>query len=317
VDALQRVGDMKIAVLGASSFSGKAFVAHALELGVEVLQLTRSQGHDLNSGIDLIKNEVSTFKPSHFVNFAALNVVADSWKYFPDYYRMNVIGVANLAEAIRRIDSLEKFVQVSTPEVYGNSISGEINPDERFNPSTPYAVSRAAADMHLQALHRTYGFPVCFTRTVNVYGPGQQPYRIVPKTVLKIARGEKLKLEGGGESRRSFIHVRDMAAGTMLAAQRGKPGLVYHFSTPEVTKIKTLVATICQTLGVDFKASVENVMDRPGKDRMYKLNWRLARHGLDWGPEISLEDGLEETVDWFKAHAEDYKSHSLEYDHRA
>lgn len=309
----------KVAVLGASSFSGAAFVAYARAHGCEVLPLSRSDGFDLNHGLPQIREACDAFKPEWFVNFAALNVVAQSWVLYPDYYRTNVIGVARLADSLARAPWLERFIQVSTPEVYGNeagSISDPLKPGAPFAPSTPYAVSRAAADYHLAALHRTFGFPVCFTRTVNVYGSAQQPYRIIPKTVLKVARGEKLKLEGGGYSERSFIHIRDVAAGILAVARSGRAGATYHFATPQMVPIRNLVSEVCARLGVAFDDSVEDAPERPGKDRAYVLDWELSKRELGWHPTIDIEDGLDETVAWFKAHANDYAADPLEYQHR-
>ena len=305
---------MKIAVLGANSFSGSAFVALARQEGHDVLPMSRPT-FDLVRSQERIGEALERFKPAAIVNYAALNVVAESWKFYADYYLTNVIGVARLAERASHLDSLERFVQVSTPEVYGSS-DRKLLPTEPYNPSTPYAVSRAAADMHLEAMREAFGFPVYFTRTVNVYGPGQQPYRVIPKTVLKILRGEKLKLEGGGESARSFIHVEDMAAGTLAVAHRGRAGVAYHFTTPDLTPIKELVSAICRLMDVSWEDVVEIVADRPGKDRMYHLAGWQAEIEFGWKPKINLLEGLEETVAWFKAHAADYAGHSLEYEHR-
>lgn len=307
---------MRIAVLGASSFSGSAFVAVARAGGHDVLPMSRP-AFDLVWGQKRIAEAVERFRPDVFVNYAALNMVAESWKHYADYYQTNVIGVARLAEMLSRCDWLQRFVQVSTPEVYGNAPEGAIVPGEAFLPSTPYAVSRAATDMHLLAMHRSFGFPVSFTRTVNVYGPAQQPYRIIPKTVLKILRGQKLKLDGGGESVRSFIHVRDMAEGTLAVAVAGAPGQVYHFATDDELKIKTVVARICSALDVAFGDVVEIVSDRPGKDRMYHLDWEDSKTELKWCPKVSFLEGIDDTVFWFVAHAADYANHSLEYEHRA
>jgi dTDP-glucose 4,6-dehydratase len=307
------VGDLRIAVLGANSFSGAAFVRYAVEGGCTVSPLVRPR-YDVNSSLLNILDEVDRFKPNVFVNFAALNVVAPSWLHYEDYYRTNVIGMARLVDNLRHRDFLDRYVQVSTPEVYGD-VEGELSPGQRFNPSTPYAVSRAACDMHLAALQATFGFPVCFTRTVNVYGPMQQPYRIIPKTVLKIMRGERLQLEGGGTSTRSFIHVRDMAAGIYKVARLGKPGATYHFAADEEIRIRSLVSQVCYRMGVTFDSAVEMVNDRPGKDRRYFLDWKLAREELDWLPKIRFEAGLDQTVAWFKEHAGNYRGRPLEYQH--
>jgi dTDP-glucose 4,6-dehydratase len=303
-----------IAVLGANSFSGTAFCACAARAGYSVMPLRRPV-HDLNTGMDAILRAVDDAKPEYFVNFAALNMVAESWKHYADYYRTNLIGVATLANELSRRPFLRKFVQVSTPEVYGTTETF-IKEGAPYRPSTPYAVSRAAADMHLDALHRTTGFPVCFTRTVNVYGEGQQPYRIIPKTVLKILRGERLKLHGGGASTRSFIHIRDVAEAILRVAMDGRPGETYHLAHPTQIAIRNLVGVICDCMGVDFEDAVEDDAERPGKDMAYQLDDSKIREQLGVVAGIGPEVGIPETVIRFKAHAANYAGHSLEYEHR-
>lgn len=305
---------MLFAVLGASSFSGAAFTNYAARNGHEVMPLSRPR-YDLNSGIDAIMREVDDHKPEYFVNFAALNMVGESWKYFDDYYRTNVLGVARLAHELRQRPFLKKFVQVSTPEVYGTT-DVHLKEGAPCRPSTPYAVSRAAADMHLAALHATYGFPVCFTRSVNVYGPGQQAYRIIPKTVLLITKGRRLQLHGGGASTRSFIHISDVADSILRVAFNGRPGETYHTSTWVQTRIVDLVGKVCDLMGVYMGDVVEPAPERPGKDMAYQLDHGKIRDELGWTPRVELDDGLAETVAWFKERAQQFDDASLEYVHR-
>jgi dTDP-glucose 4,6-dehydratase len=305
LDEEERLGGCLIAVIGASSFSGKAFVEYLRANGEEVEEFSRSVGYDLR-WVDNFLGE-----PEYVVNFASLNMVGESWQHAQDYYRTNVEGVTRLAD--RLVGRLKKFIQVSTPEVYGTTETF-IKEGHSFNPSTPYAVSRAAADMHLMALHKQYGFPVCFTRTVNVYGPGQQPYRIIPKTVLSALKGKKLKLHGGGQSTRSFIHIRDVAEATALVMFGGKTGETYHIATKQQTSIRGLVFDVAKQVGRKFEDFVEDEVERPGKDMAYQLDDSKIRSELGWRDLISFERGLEETVDWFVERANEYES--LEYVHK-
>jgi dTDP-glucose 4,6-dehydratase len=303
----------KVAVLGANSFSGAAFVEHLRACGDDVVPLARP-AHDVNIGLDAILRAVTVERPSHFVNFAALNVVAPSWERWEDYLQTNVMGLARLHDGLRRWGRLAKYVQVSTPEVYG-STAMPVKEDAPLNPSTPYAVSKAAADLFLGVLHSAHGFPVCFTRTVNVYGPGQQPYRIIPKTVLSILQGRKLALHGGGASVRCFLHVRDAAMAIRRVTLHGEPGQVYHAATPHETSIRDLVHKICQLMGAHFDDVVEDGEERLGKDLAYRLDDSKLR-ALWWSDKIPLEAGLAETVAWFKARAAYFAGHALEYEHR-
>jgi dTDP-glucose 4,6-dehydratase len=304
-----------VAVLGSNSFSGSVFCAYAARAGHAVMPLRRPM-YDLNTGLDAIIRAVDDARPEYFVNFAALNMVGESWPHYADYYRTNVLGIARLAQQLGERAFLRKFVQVSTPEVYGTT-DVHLKEGAPYRPSTPYAVSRAAADLHLMALHAAYAFPVCFTRSVNVYGPGQQAYRIIPKTVLSIAKGHRLQLHGGGVSTRSFIHIRDVADSILRVMLHGRAGETYHTSTWVQTRIVDLVGKVCDLMGVYPGDVIEPAAERPGKDMAYQLDHGKIRDELGWSPTINLEQGLAETVAWFKERAGEYSDAALEYVHRA
>lgn len=302
---------MKILVIGAGSFSGRAFCDLARARGHEVLAMGRPE-HDLNYGLPWAAFKACVNGWRNVVNFAALNMVAESWEHGPAYYETNVVGVSHLARFLAATACLERFVQISTPEVYG--ATGEfLREGAAFNPSTPYANSRAAADRHLQLLHRERGFPVLFTRTVNVYGPGQQLYRIIPKAALCALRGERLPLHGGGTSTRSFIHIRDAAAAYLAVLERGRPGETYHCATPIQIRIRDLVRHVCERLGVALEDVVESVPDRLGKDMNYQLDDSKIRRELGWTDTIPLAAGLDETLAWVRGLGGDL---TTEYQHK-
>jgi len=210
---------------------------------------------------------------------------------------------------------LKKYVHVSTPEVYGSCI-GFVGEDFPFNPSTPYAVSRAATDMSLKTFRAAYDFPVVTTRAANVYGPGQQLYRIIPRTIMCILQGQKLQLHGGGVSTRSFINMRDVSKATWMAMTHGGIGLTYHISTNNVISIRALVERICEKLGVAFESYVEFVGDRIGKDSAYHLDSKKIRTQLGWEDKVSLDQGLNECIDWVKNNFEILKDQPFDYEHK-
>lgn len=283
---------MKVLVLGANSFSGKHFIEHCLLMGDDVKGLSRP--HDFNVSLPDVAARLVNDGYRHVANFIALNVVDRSWDKAPEYYRTNVASLARLADLMREA-GVEKFLQVSTPEVYGTTgtILGE---GAQFNPSTPYAVSRAAADLHLRLLHRQFGFPAVFTRTVNVYGTGQQPYRIVPRTISCAKTGERLQLEGRGISTRSFIHIRDAARAYRAVLKDGSTGEDYHIATPDQVRICDLVLKVCNLMGKRFEDVVQMVPERRGKDLNYHLDDRKIRATLGWSEAVSLDEGLKETI---------------------
>lgn len=330
----------RIAVIGCNSFSGSHFVRFALEQGCEVLGLSRSAlpaavfwplawrggdalaarftfvQADLNGDLPKVTAALGAFAPGVIVNFAALGMVAESWKHPLDYYRTNTLAQVALHEAIRTLPTLEKYVHVGTPEVYGHT-AGEIDESAPLQPSTPYAASRAACDLHLETFLREYGFPVVWTRAANVFGPGQQLYRIVPRTLLSLRLGRRLPLHGGGVSVRSFIHIRDVCRGTLEIALRARPGARYHLSTPRLISIRDLVELMCRTLGARFEDLVEVAPERPGKDAAYWLSTARIQRDLGWSAQIPLEDGIRETLEWIDGSLEDLRSLPADYVHRS
>jgi len=329
----------RIAVIGSNSFSGASFIGHALRQGWEVLGLSRSPEPaacflpyrwlsadqqarfrfvqaDLNHDLDPLMDALTSFTPPAVVNFAAQGMVAQSWQQPGHWYQTNVVGNVLFHDRLRQAPWLEKYVHVSTPEVYG-STSGLIGEDAPFNPSTPYAASRAACDLHLKTFLQQYRFPVVWTRAANVYGPGQQLYRIIPRTILFILLGRKLHLHGGGHSVRSFIHIDDVAEATLRAAVQAPAGSCYHLSTPRNISIREVVELICSQLGARFADVVEATEDRPGKDAAYLLDSARARRELDWNDRITLETGIAQTIDWIRDNLDALKDQPFDYIHKA
>lgn len=323
-------------VIGSNSFTGAGFVRYLLSHGHPVVGASRSEephsallpyrwdadpgrfrfhkldlNHDLDAMVALLERE----QPAYVVNFAAQSMVAESWQNPDHWFMTNVVSTVRLHDRLRTMKFLKRYVHVSTPEVYG-STSGDVREDAPFNPSTPYAVSRAAADMSLRSFHAAYGFPVIFTRAANVYGAGQQLYRIVPRTILNVRLGRKLQLHGGGVSERSFVHVADVADATYRIARHGREGEAYHISTNRIVSIRKLVEMICEQLGVRFGDVVEIVGDRLGKDASYRLDSSKLRSELGWTDKISLEEGIAETASWVDRNLDDLARLPSSYIHK-
>jgi dTDP-glucose 4,6-dehydratase len=312
------MADPKFLVLGSNSFSGSTFVDYLTEHGYDVVAASRSdQPHDallpykwekrkgavrferIDINVDfaalaaLMKRE----RFSHVVNFAAQSMVGQSWDHPHDWMMTNVVSTVRLHALLRGLDFLDRYVHVTTPEVYG-STNGWIREDAPFNPSTPYAVSRAAGDMSLKTFVDTYGLPAVSTRAANVYGPGQQLYRIIPRTIFAAMTGQKLKLDGGGVSARVFIHMRDVSDATLKIALHGRKGETYHISGYEVVSIRGLVEIILARLGKKFEHCVELGPERPGKDAAYMLDSFKLRSELGWRDRISLDEGVNDVIAW-------------------
>jgi dTDP-glucose 4,6-dehydratase len=243
-------------------------------------------------------------------------MVAQSWTHPDPWYQTNVVATARLVDRLKRLDFLKKFVQISTPEVYG-STSGLVPETAPFNPSTPYAVSKAACDMNLLAYRRAFEFPVAFTRAANVCGPGQPLYRIMPRTVFCILTGQKLRLEGGGTSVRSFIHMQDVAEGTLEVARRGTPGDVYHLATDRNQTIREVVEEICRQMGARFEDCVETTPPRLAQDPAYLLDCTKAKTEFGWQPKRELTVVIAETIAWTKKNLDRLRDIPADYIHKA
>lgn len=312
------MADPKFIVLGSNSFSGATFCDYLAQEGHDVVATSRSAepheaqlpykwqaragkvrfekiniNHDLAALEALLRRERFT----HVVNFAAQSMVGQSWDHPDDWMTTNVVSTVRLHVLLRGLDFLDRYVHVTTPEVYG-STEGWVRENTPFNPSTPYAVSRAAGDMSLKTFVDTYQLPAVSTRAANVYGPGQQLYRIIPRTVYAAMTGQKLRLDGGGKSVRVFIHMRDTADATLRIALRGGLGETYHISGYELVSIRELVEMILRQLGKSFDDCVEIGPDRPGKDAAYMLDSFKLRTELGWQDRIPLGEGLSEVIAW-------------------
>ena len=241
-------------------------------------------------------------------------MVAQSWDFPEDWMKTNVMSFSKLINKLSRIDFIEKFVHVTTPEVYGNCL-GLVDEKTIKNPSTPYAISRAASDMIVDCYYKFFKFPFFGTRAANVYGEGQQLYRIIPKTIIKILNKQKLELHGGGTSERNFIHMEDVCSATYLLMKKGVIGEYYHISGNELISIRELVTKICDMLNVKFEDSVKIIDDRVGKDLYYKLNSSKINK-LGWKDLIKLENGLLKTIKWVKDNYDFLKHEPDEYIHK-
>jgi dTDP-glucose 4,6-dehydratase len=323
-------------IIGSNSFSGSQFVKYLLQNDYKVIGISRSEeindvylpykwenlaGNftfhqiDINHQIEELTDILMDFQPEYIVNFAAQGMVAQSWETPQDWYQTNVVAQVKLHDQLRKLKFIKKYVHVTTPEVYG-STDGWIKENFVFAPSTPYAVSRAACDLHLMSFFKAYQFPVVFTRAANVYGPGQQLYRIIPRTMLYARLGKKMNLHGGGSSIRSFIHMDDVSMATLKIATEGNPGESYHISTNDTVSIRGLVEKICDLTNTSFSDLVNVSDDRLGKDQAYLLDSNKLRNDFSWQNEVNLEEGLKDTLSWVDNNLDLLKKLPADYVHK-
>lgn len=326
-----------VVVLGSNSFSGSDFIDLLLsETDYAVLGLSRSpeKGEvflpylrnrnlsrftfhqmDLNRDMDGIKALLSQVRPASIVNFAAQSEVAPSWKYPEQWFQTNAVALAELAIFLKDQDWLERYVHISSPEVYG-TCEGVVKENAPLNPSTPYAASKAAGDLMLFTLVRHFGFPLVMIRATNVYGAHQQLFKIIPRTVIYLRQGQIIELHGGGRAVKSYIHIRDVSRGELAALEKGRPGEIYHLSPDQGLAVRDVVRTICQQMGYNFATAAKTVAERLGQDKAYIIDSGKARRELAWTPRVSLEDGLQGVIDWVGVYWQEISKSPLEYQHK-
>lgn len=327
----------KILVIGANSFSGQDFVDLLLDdPNNSVIGASRStEGRDfflryksradlsryryfqldMNRQMPELLKLCDAERPEYVVNFAALSEVGPSWEHPEHWFQTNTVALALLVNHLARQDYLYRYLHISSPEVYGKC-AGIVREDAPLIPSTPYAASKAAADLLLSTYYRQFHFPLVTVRATNVYGARQQLFKIIPRSVIYIRLGRTIQLHGGGAAIKSYIHVRDVSHGELAIMEQGQPGQIYHLSPDRGIAVRDLVQIICDRMGKRFESVTTDVDERPGQDPAYVIDSSRARNELGWLPRISLEQGLTEVIDWVDQHLEQIKRQPLEYQHR-
>ena len=323
-------------IIGSNSFSGSNFIDFILKKKIKVIGISRSKEIDkkylkyksnknkslfkfyqldLNKDLNKIIKLINYFKPSFIVNYAAQGMVEQSWEKPEDWYYTNLYSQVKFYNLLNYKNFIKKIIHVSTPEVYG-STHKKILENTNFNPNTPYAISRAAMDLHLLRYYKYKKLPIIITRTANVYGPGQQIYRVIPKSFVYFRKNKKFPLDGSGNSKRSFIYIDDVSSATYKISIKGKIGQTYHISTNRLIKIKNLIQINCKITNRKFKKSIKIKNDRVGKDMVYNLNSNKLRNKIKWIPKINIKSGLLKTLNWVDEHLETFKLHELSYSHK-
>lgn len=328
----------KIIVFGSNSFAGRSFVKYCLELNYHITATSRSNEisgafriyskvankknfkyfkFDINntSQSKKIFRYIAKNKIKKIVDFSSQSMVGESWEKPEDWIRTNCLGKLKLIKSLLNIKYSFKFIRISTPEVYGNK-DGSILENDKFYPSTPYAVTQATADNFFNIYSKFKNLNVINLKFANFYGPGQQLYRIIPKTIMYILLKKKLEIHGNGSSIRSFIFSNDFCSSILKAFKYGKKGQTYNISSAEVISIKNLVKKICKKKDYPFAKLVYFSKDRLAKDQKYLLNSKKAQKYLFWKNLTDLNKGLNETIEWYKKNKLNLKFKSFKYKHK-
>ncbi|MEV8503287.1 dTDP-glucose 4,6-dehydratase [Actinoplanes sp. NPDC051475] len=314
---------MNLLVTGGAGFIGSGFVRAVLAdalpglegARVTVLDKLTYAGNFANLGpvaeskrLDFVPGDVCDAaliesvlrKHDHVVHFAAESHVDRSILAATEFATTNVVGTQILLDAALR-HGIERFVHVSTDEVYGSIPSGSWTETSPLSPNSPYAATKAGGDLLALAFHRTHGLPVTVTRSANTYGPYQHPEKLIPRFVTNLLEGRKVPLYGDGSQVRDWIHVDDHCRATALVLTRGRPGEVYHVGGTEELTNKDLTGLLLRECGTGADR-VEHVEDRKCHDHRYALDDSRIRDELGYRPQVDFRTGLAETVRWYRDH---------------
>ena len=204
---------------------------------------------------------------------------------------------------------------ISSPEVYG-TCSGRVSEDAPLNPSTPYAASKASGDLSLFTFYKNFDFPLTMIRATNVYGPHQQLFKIIPRSMINIKNNKLIELHGGGHAVKSYIHIRDVSCGELLVMEKGKDGEIYHISPDAGIEVCNVVRSICNIMNRPFDACTIDVAERLGQDKAYVIDSTKIRSTLGWLPRISLMEGLQQTYAWIEKDWKEILKQPLSYVHK-
>jgi dTDP-glucose 4,6-dehydratase len=311
---------MKLFITGGAGFIGSAFIRMVLdsESGVEIVNfdaLTYAGNLENLRGVDesrhrFVKGDICdrtaviAAMPAGcdaVINFAAESHVDRSIDSADEFLRTNIIGTQVLLDAART-KGVKRFVQVSTDEVMGSLAD---NADDYFTeaspmrPNSPYAASKASAEMVVRAARETFGLDTVITRCGNNYGPRQFPEKLIPLMIANAMNDEPLPVYGDGKNVRDWIYVDDHARAIWLAYEKGRPGEAYNIGARNERQNVDVVTSILNALEKPHSL-IKYVADRPGHDRRYAIDPAKCEFELGWKPLVTWQEGLKSTIEWYR-----------------
>lgn len=241
------------------------------------------------------------YKPKYIVNFAAESHVDNSIDDCSPFVHTNIIGTINLLKCANRSKTIEKFLHVSTDEVYGSlelDSTDSFKETTPYSPKNPYSASKASSDHFVQSFHNTYGIPTVITNCSNNYGPNQNSEKLIPKIIKQATNNQKIPIYGDGQNVRDWLYVEDHCHGIELALKNGIIGEKYNIGGGTEVSNLELTKRILAKLNKP-ESLIEFVTDRPGHDRRYSIDCSKITNELGYSPYYNLDDGLEHTINWY------------------
>jgi len=306
--------EFRILVTGGAGFIGSEFVRQAVSSCYKVIVLDKLNYAGDLSRLQSLKGKYKFYKcdicnqklfnsilkrekPSAVVNFAAETHVDRSIQDATPFIETNIRGVQVILESVLD-NKIGRFLQISTDEVYGEIKKGSFSETSPLQASSPYAASKAAADLLIKSYIRTYSLPVIIVRPCNNYGPWQYPEKMIPVAITSLFKGKKIPIYAKGENVREWLFVSDCARGILLILKRGRIGQVYNLGSGQERKNIDTAKEILKVMGRPINL-IEFVKDRPGHDLRYSLNSSKIRNELGWSPRTDMKEGIKNTVEWY------------------
>ena len=267
-----------------------------------------------NIGERKFKKILFKYKPICIFNLAAETHVDRSIDNPEHFVQSNIVGVYKLLEYFKEYSQKfsSKLIHISTDEVYGDILKGRTSEKYSYNPSSPYAASKAASDHLVQSYVRTYKIPAIITNCSNNYGPKQHPEKLIPKLIYNILNNKPLPIYGKGMNSREWIFVKDHCEALIKIFKKGKIGNFYNIgSNKNLTNLKVcehLISVAKKNSILGTKVKINFIKDRPGHDIRYALNSNKIKKELNWKPRINFKEGIKLTFDWYNKNRKYYKS---------
>ncbi len=304
---LEKESDAKIVAIGRNPLRSRAF-----SLGINEHPRFSYLTYHLYYEMDLLLEQLDDLRPEYIINYAAQGEGAVSWKNSWRFFETNSVALAKLCEELMNRSWLKKFIQIGTSEMYG-SVEKPSKETDPILPSSPYAASKVAFDMHLLSIHKFLQFPMNIIRPCNAYCPGQLLHRVIPKTLVSAHAGVKLPLHGGGKAEKSYLHARDLSDAILRVIKSDKLGEVYNVGAEKPTAIVDVVKTCAETLGLTLEQVAEVAPERLGQDSRYWLDSSKIFEHVGWTQSTTLEAGIKDVADWVAEHLDELNKTSMDY----
>jgi len=254
---------------------------------------------------EIVRNIFKLEKPVIVVNYAAETLVDRSIAGPKIFVESNIIGTQNLLEAIREFNGVDRFIQISTDEIYGEVLKGKAKEDSACYPRNPYAATKAGADHLIASYVNTYNIPAIITRSCNFCGPYQYPEKLIPIFITNLLEENRIFIHGDGKQVREWIYTQDHCRAIDLIIKKGKVGEIYNIGTNQFYTVLEIAKMLFKMLGKDEKM-MKFTKDRPGNDQRYAVDWNKLKK-LGWEPTVDFQQALEKTVQWYKEHRDWWK----------